>query len=137
MIDHGIKVSQSGHDVKVADKENLVFTSKYDTLKLFKSGSGSQSVPAATLPSGPSGTVTVTIAHNLGYKPVFMVFTNSGWRSSDKLSPYAYKSIGAISPDGGQYSVDATNLYLHLYNGDPGGSVTVSYRYHIYYNELV
>ena len=136
MNDFGIKISQPGYDVKTAPKERLVFSSKYDTLKLFKSGSGSQAVPAATAPWGPSGTATVTIAHNLSYKPAFMVFCTSIWRSNDKFSPYAYRSIGAISPDGGQYSVDTTNLYIHLYNGDPGGARTIYYRYHIYYNEL-
>lgn len=137
MNDFGIKISQPGYDVKTAAKENLVFTSKYDMLKLFTSGSGSQSVPAADVPTLTSGTATVEITHSLGYKPAFMVFCSSIWRTSDKLSPYAYKSIGSISPDGGQYAVDTTKLYIHLYNGDPGGARTIYYRYHIYYNELV
>ena len=136
MTNYGIKVSQTGNDVKIANKENLVFSSKYDTLKLFSNGSGSQSVPAATLPYGPSGTVTVEITHNLGYTPAFIVFCTSIWRDSTKFSPYAYKSIGAISPDGGFYAVDTTKLYIHLYNGDPNGARTIYYRYHIYYNEL-
>ena len=135
MTDYGIKVSQSGNDVKTANKEYLVFSSKYDTLKLFSNGSGSQSVPAATA-GGPSGTATVEITHDLGYKPAFIVFCTSIWRSNDKFSPYAYKSIGAISPDGGQYAVDTTKLYIHLYNGDSTGARTIYYRYHIYYNEL-
>jgi hypothetical protein len=136
MTNYGIKVSQAGYDVKTANKENLVFSSKYNTLKLFSNGSGSQSVPAATAPYGPPGTATVEITHNLGYKPAFIVFCTSIWRSNDKFSPYAYKSIGAISPDGGQYAVDTTKLYIHLYNGDSGGARTIYYRYHIYYNEL-
>jgi hypothetical protein len=136
MTNYGIKVSQAGYDVKTAAKENLVYSSKYNTLKFFTSGSGSQEVPAATAPFGPSGTATVTIAHNLGYEPAFIVFCTSIWRDSTKFSPYAYKSIGAISPDGGQYAVDDTNLYIHLYNGDPTGARTIYYRYHIYYNEL-
>ena len=133
-LDYGMKVSQAGSDVKTATKENLIFSSQYDTLKVLASGSGSQSVPASS--GGVSGTATVTIAHNLGYKPAFIVFCTSVWRASDKFSPYAYKSIGATSPDGGFYSVDATNLYIHLYNGDSGGARTIYYRYHIYYNEL-
>jgi len=136
MNDYGIKVSQSGYDVKVANKENLVFSSQYDTLKLFKSGNGSQEVPAADIDTLTSGTATVTVAHDLGYKPVFMVFCTSIWRDDTKFSPYAYKGIGAISPDGGQYAVDTANLYIHLYNGDPDGARTIYYRYHIYYNEL-
>jgi len=136
MSDYGIKISKPGEDVKSASKEKLVFSSQYDTLKIKSSGSGSQSVPAATAPWGPSGTATVTVAHSLGWKPLAMVFCTSIWRTNDKFSPYAYKSIGAISPDGGSYAVDATNLYIHLYNGDPTGARTIYYRYHIYYNEL-
>jgi hypothetical protein len=131
-----LRIAQPGYDALTDPKERMVFDSQYDTLKLYKSGSGSQLVPAATAPSGPSGTVTVTIAHNLGYKPAFMVFCTSIWRSDDKFSPYAYRSIGAISPDGGEYAVDDTNLYIHLYNGNPAGDRTIYYRYHIYYNEL-
>ncbi len=134
---YGMKVSQEGHDVKTALKERLVFSSKFDTLKFFASGSGSQSVPAATAPFGPSGNAIVTINHGLGYKPAFIVFCSSIWRTSADLSPYAYRSVGAISPDGGQYSVDNNNLYIELYNGDPGGARTIFYHYHIYYNELL
>lgn len=134
MSDYGIKISQSGYDVKTAAKERLVFSSAYDTLKLFASGNGSQLVVGGTFVGG-SGTATVTIPHNLGYKPAFMVFCSSIWRSSDKFSPYAYKGVGALSPDGGEYAVDNTNLYIHLYNGDVSDR-TIYYRYHIYYNEL-
>lgn len=136
MSNYGIKVSQAGYDVKTCNKERLVFSSKYNTLKLFVSGSGSHSVPAATQWFGPSGTATVEITHNLGYKPAFIVFCNSIWRDTSKFSPYAYKGIGAISPDGGFYSVDTTKLYIHLYNGDFSAR-TIYYKYHIYYNELL
>lgn len=136
MTDYGIKVSQAGYDVKTANKENLVFSSKYDTLKLFANGSGSQNVPAATAPWGPPGAATVIITHNLGYKPAFIIFCTSIWRSGNKFSPYTFKSIGAISPDGEQYAADTTKIYIHFYNGDSSGARTIYYHYHIYYNEL-
>ena len=129
-------IAQSGYDAEKDAKEKMVFHSRYDTMKLFKSGSGSQSVPAATAPFGPSGTATVEITHGLGYEPAFMCFCTSIWRDDTKFSPYAYRSIGAISPDGGSYAVDTTKLYIHLYNGNPSGARTIYYRYHIYYNEL-
>jgi hypothetical protein len=131
-----LRIAQKGYDAEKDPKERMVFDSRYDTLKLKASGSGSQSVPAASLATYTPGTATVTIAHGCGYKPVVMVFCSSQWRTSDKLSPYAYRSIGAISPDGGSYSVDATNLYIQLFNGNPTGAKTIYYRYHIYYNEL-
>jgi hypothetical protein len=132
-----LRIAQSNYNALTNSVDHMVFDSDFDTLKLKTSGNGSQSVPAATAPLGPSGTATVTIAHNLGYKPVVMVFCTSIWRDIYKFSPYAYKSIGAISPDGGSYAVDNTNLYIHLYNGDPTDARTIYYRYHIYYNELL
>lgn len=131
-----LRIAQLGYSAESDPVERMVFDSQFDTLKLYKSGAGSQSVPAATEPFGPSGNATVTISHGLGYKPAFMVFCTSIWGSSDQFSPYAYRSIGSISPDGGEYAVDDTNLYIHLYNGDPTGSRTIYYRYHIYYNDL-
>lgn len=131
-----LRIAQQGYDALLDAKERMVFDSQYDTLKLFKSGSGSQSVPAADIPTSTSGTATVEITHGLNYKPAFMVFCTSIWRSDDKFSPYAYRSMGAFSPDGGEYAVDTTKLYIHLYNGNPTGARTIYYRYHIYYNEL-
>ena len=130
-----LRIAQQGYDALTGALERMVFDSRYDTMKLFKSGSGSQSVPAADFETG-SGTATVEIAHGLGYKPAFMVFCTSIWRDTTKFSPYAYRSIGAFSPDGGEYAVDTTKLYIHLYNGNPTGARTIYYRYHIYYNEL-
>jgi hypothetical protein len=134
-MDYGIKISQSGSDVKTCNKENLVFSSAYDTLKLCMSGSGSKVIAAGNGGTGEPGKAIVTIEHKLGYKPAFIVFCTSVWRANDKFSPYAYKSIGALSPDGGQYAVDELNLYLYLYNGDTSQR-TIYYKYHIYYNEL-
>lgn len=134
MGDYGFKVSQSGHDVKTAAKERLVFSSKYDTLKVEQSSSGSVSVPAAT--NSTSGKAVVEITHSLGYKPVFICFSSTPWASNDKLSPYSYRGIGALHniPN---YACDTTKLYMTFYNGDTGGAKTVFYRYHIYYNELL
>ena len=131
-----LRIAQSGYDAETDSKEHMVFDSQYDTLKLYKSSNGSQSVPAADIPTMTPGQAIVTIAHNLSYEPAIMVFCTSQWRTTDKFSPYAYRSIGAISPDGGSYAVDDTNLYIHLFNGNPLGAKTIYYRYHIYYNEL-
>ena len=134
--DYGVKVSQAGFDVKTCDKENLVFSSGYNTLKVFYSGSGSIAVPKATLPSGPPGKGLVTIVHNLGYKTLCICFATSPLASDSRFSPYAYASVGYFHniPN---YGVDTTSLYLTFYNGDPLNIRTVYYRYHIYYNELV
>lgn len=136
MGNYGAKVSQAGYDVKSAAKERLVFSSKYNTLKVFMSGGGSQSVPAALgWPDLTPGKAVVEIFHNLGYKPAFICFTSTPYGGNDELSPYSFKSVGAIHniPN---YAVDNNKLYITLYNGDTTGAKTVYYRYHIYYNEL-
>lgn len=137
MGDYGAKISQAGYDVKTCDKERLIFSSKYDTLKVFVSGGGSQSVPAALgWPDLTPGKAVVEISHNLGYKPAFICFTSTPWGGNDELSPYSYKGVAAIH-NVPNYAVDTTKLYITLYNGDVGGAKTFYYRYHIYYNELV
>jgi len=135
MGNYGIKVSQSGSNVLTADKEDLVFSSQYDTLKLFVSGSGSVSVPHDDNLFTP-GSTTVEISHNLSYKPAFICFsTNPWWSDDNKFSPYTWRSIGSLHNQA-NYAVDTTKLYLTFYNPDPDDDDSVYYRYHIYYNQL-
>jgi len=132
MSDFGIKISQPGYDVKTAAKERLVFSSQYDTFKLFKSGSGSQAVPASV--GTTSGKAIVTIAHDLSYTPAFICFTSTPYSADDQMSPYAYKGVGSLH-NIAKYYVDTSNLYIILYNAI-NSIKTFYYRYHIYYNEL-
>ena len=63
MGDYGIKVSQPGYDVATATPSQLVFSSKYKTLKVHAQGSGAMT---------HTGGRTITIPHNLGYVPLFL-----------------------------------------------------------------
>lgn len=136
MADYGIKISQAGYDVLSAAKERLIMSSKYDTFKVSGVGSGTQLVAAAPAVFSVT-TVIVTIAHGLGYKPAFWVFTdNPLFYTAGQLSPYTSKSIGVAAYSGIDYAVDATNLYIYLNNANPASSVTFEYRYYIFYNQL-
>ena len=136
MSNFGIKISQSGHDVKTAAKENLVFSSQYDTLKIAKSGSGTILVAHDAYIFTP-GKETVEVAHGLGYEPAFFVFVNNpAWADSARLAPYAWRSIGSPTLTQPNYAVDTTKLYITFYNPDNVNDITFEYRYHIYYNEL-
>lgn len=139
-----MKVSQSGYDVNNAPLEKMVFHSDYDTLKIYKSGSGSVTVAAATGTGFEvvSGKSTVTIVHGLGYKPVFMCFHFSPlWQlyfddtSDTRYASYMWKSISAGHSEP-NFACDATNLYLTFYNPDNTSSRSFAYKYHIYYNKL-
>lgn len=91
MGDFGIKISKPGHSVLDLDEngENqyLSFSSKYDHLKIARTGSG-------TFSTGSSA----TIAHSLGYPAAFIVYT-----STDNVNFTAY---------GGRSYIDSTNLVI-------------------------
>lgn len=135
MADYGIKVSQAGYNVLTAAKERLVYSSQYDTFKVFSSGSGTITIAAATDPFTPRlGTVTIT--HSLGYVPAYFVFvSNEVWASSDRLSPYTFRSIGSTH-NRSNYGIDTTDLQINFYNPDSTSSHTYEYRYYIFYNQL-
>jgi hypothetical protein len=137
MSDYGIKISQAGYDVKTANKERLIFSSAFDTFKVFAVGNGTQLVPHA--PSlGSVTTVILTIAHNLGYKPAFWVYTdNPMFYTAGQLSPYSTRSVGVPAYSGIDYAVDSTNLYIYLNNSHPTNDYTFEYRFYIFYNQLV
>jgi hypothetical protein len=111
---YGIKVSRPGFDVKTAAPNELSFSSEYKTLKVHTSGSG-----AIT-----DSTRLITIPHNLGYVPLFMVHStmNAGFggnlfSSGDYvLTPAGLGGIltnpsAGINDDLFAYA-DTTNLYI-------------------------
>ncbi len=113
MGNHGFKVSQPGYDVKTATPSQLVFSSKYQTLKVQQQGSGSIT---------HSGGRTATIAHNLGYVPMFLVHSTIdpllgstfGSAADYFISPFRYP-IGACHVDRDVIAwVDSTNLYIKV-----------------------
>jgi len=73
-MDFGAAVSQKGYDVKTCADRFLVYSSAFQTLKIFATATGSTTIPA--LGSGITNTVTLT--HNLGYRaPCIVVYNGS------------------------------------------------------------
>jgi len=66
MADYGIKISVPGNDVLAATARYLSLTTGQNLFKVFASGS-----------STVNASSTLTIAHNLTYKPNFLVFIES------------------------------------------------------------
>jgi hypothetical protein len=113
---NGIRVAKSGYPVETATPPQLVYSSEYATLRVQQQGSG-------TITN--SGGRTVTIAHNLGYVPMFLVH-------GDVISPGQYVPL----PYFAEYNVlvgtyynyyaltwaDSTNIYIKL-------SDTFGYQY--------
>lgn len=73
MANVGLKISKPGVDVKTAEDNDLIFTSKYPALKMIDHGYGSKTF------TEDGGSITLK-NHNLGYKPFFVVwlYTDDG-----------------------------------------------------------
>jgi hypothetical protein len=99
---YGIKISQPGYDVNIATPDQLAFSSKYKTLKISSNGSG-------TVSSSTDGGL-VTIAHNLGYTPVFLVHVDPGQLGNFYIAPYTPSGIFGTTFISAY--ADNTNLYI-------------------------
>jgi hypothetical protein len=133
MKNYGIKVAQSGDDVlSVADK-GLVFSSKYNTLKIFKKGE-------KTITTNGSGIGSGTVAHNLGYAPTFHVFRKgtASWQRNNAASIDSSTYTNSYFPNPGtphnwinyhassRISSNSTNLNFYI-QGANNTSYTFTY----------
>ena len=71
MGDYGFKVVKQGRNVFTARSWELSYSSAFNTLKVFKKGPGTATVTFGT-------PTTVTVDHQLGYRPAFLVFSEIG-----------------------------------------------------------
>jgi len=138
-MDYGKKTSQAGYDVKTANDENLVFSSKFNSLKISSEG-------ATTLAVNNGALQTKTIAHGLAYTPSHYVFVKEmiyGGNSYWICDGGGYYQLPIYDPSGatdagtflGDISffkcwTDATNLYVEIEN-QSGGNKTYSIYYYI------
>lgn len=100
-LDYGLKVSKPGYDVKTATPAQLVFSSKYPTLRVHTKGSGTIT---------HTGGRTVTIVHGLGYVPMFMVHGNIYGGSNFYQLPY----VDSNNVSQAYCYADSTNLYVRV-----------------------
>lgn len=113
---YGIKISRPGFDVNSATPEQLAFSSKYKTLKVYDRGSDTLTVTNRT----------ITIPHNLGYVPFFLVYSQLdsnadsaalvGDRTNYFISPFRLGSAIDIFEAENTHDIiawaDTTNLYV-------------------------
>jgi len=138
MANYGVKVSQSGYDVKTCADKNLIYSSKFaNAFKIAKEG-------ATTLAVNDSATSTKTIAHGLGYTPSHLVFVDllrlgtTKWASDGRYQIPFYDPDTADSSDSmlgdmssfTSYS-NGTNVYVEITNGS-GGNLTYNIYYYIF-----
>jgi len=78
MADYGAAVSQKGYDVKTCADRFLVYSSAFQTLKIFDTYAVTGIMPS-------SGTNTITITHNLGfYAPYIVVYNGNTTRGTSQ-----------------------------------------------------
>lgn len=133
-MDYGIRISPEGVNVRSGADKDMVFTSKYSTLKgSVQGGNGTISVPQTGV------TQTVTIPHGLGYIPMVQAFWND--RDGDFFDPGEYYSMASYVFFGGGTDIflfaksDSTNVYLEFTVDDfgiGGANVDFNYVYYIY-----
>lgn len=114
MSDWGIRISQPGKSVLTGTDPEMVFSSKFAVPKVHSNGSGSIYNSTGR---------TITIAHNLGYVPQFIVhttpdpFLNSTYSGKFSIAPYSSISGSVPSWYFDKYVTsyaDSTNLYIKL-----------------------
>jgi hypothetical protein len=126
-MSYGLKVSKPGHDVKTAADKDLVYSSEWATFTVFAANSGSISYSTGSV-------TTVTINHNLGYRPAFTVYTEVPFVSGFVQTPI-------VIPGGVDRSciarVTTTQLIIRWAAGFHSSNATFAYRYFIYYNRAI
>lgn len=121
------KVSKPGFNVLTeTNPDNLIFSSDYNTLKYYASGSYQM--------ANVTTTTNVTIAHNLGYMPFFIVYVNDFFAQPTQYAEVEYlNSVGGLKA--ARAYVDANNLYLSYNSGD-ANPYTINWYYKIFKNSL-
>ena len=106
---YGIKTSRAGFDVKTALPYQLSFSSKYQTLKVLSNHSGSISDSTGR---------TVTIAHNLGYVPMFIAHANPFSALPNDYFTLPFVEGGTVFEAGRTNMfayADSTNVYIKVH----------------------
>lgn len=134
MENFGIKMSKEGYDVRSAADKNLIYSSGFNTFKIYAQGTGS-----VTTSSNPAGEViNLTISHTLGYRPVFWFFSQVYDYGTSSVLPEYYLMPYALNISGDfGIAVACTTTEIRIRYGqimaDP--NITLGYRYVIFYNK--
>jgi len=126
-------ISKSGYNVLTeTNPNNLIFSSDYNTLKYYTSGSATITFTTSNRFGDGYGKFT-SITHNLGYYPYVEVYV-SDW---DGVFPVPIRRTGASVFYQHFVYVSTTTLYFGIkYSSSFSGSKSCTYYYFIYKNNL-
>lgn len=132
--DWGLKIAQTGYDVKTCPDNKLVYSSEYPQLKIHSSGSGSHTF------TNYEGYITLS-THNLGYRPFFAIWVDKG--SGFKLVTFGEQSGDFYMGYLGTAKTDVLQLVSYAtYNGGMWGDPTlppdieIDYAWIIFYDPI-
>ena len=115
MSDLGMRISQTGVDVKTGTNAEMILTSKYSMLKGSIQGTGSVSVVRDGTP------MIVTIPHGLGYIPMVQaLFSDRNqkyWNTANYILFPVYDFDG-VTEFFCSATADTTNVYLKFIVAD-------------------
>ena len=121
-MDYGIKVSKPGEDVNTNPDSyaNIKKFSLLSSVDVVGAGFSLLKVKVSAKVNLGNG-ATATVAHGLGYKPMFWAFLNTG----SELKPVYYDTSGTFA------YIDATNLIIENHEG-----AAKDFYYYIFYDAV-
>jgi len=128
-LDYGLKVTKPGQDVQsVADKD-VVFSTKFSTLKIYLSGT-------VTLTTDGSGNGSATVTHNLGFAPAFYVFRKGTAQYTFlDASSYADSFVPQTNIESiwipGNFEIYTNSTQLVINASAQGAATTYTFKYYI------
>lgn len=123
-----IKISKPGYNVLTeTDPNNLIFSSDYNTLKYFASGSASVSVGSGSYTHTQE---EVIYTHNLGYYPVFFVFAEINGDGLYHPLPLSFADAGIAIHD---FIYTTTTQIIYRSETASIYGATTSYDIDLYY----
>lgn len=130
MADYGVKVTKDGYSTSSANPEDYIFSSKFSTVKIAKTGSSTATVPA-------SSNVVTTIRHDFGFIPLAILYyeptPGSGkWRFG---GAYMDTDETRINPDINNTYVDNINMVFRFDNNTASQKI-VKYTYFIFSDSI-
>lgn len=131
-LDYGAAVSQKGYDVKTCADRFLVYSSAFQTLKVYNTYSVSTTIPSGTKH-------TITINHNLGYYAPFIVVYNGSSRIGVSRSYFfADSKTGSLDA---QNTINTLTIDIYLnfdMDSDPAPQAgdTVYFTVYLFLNDF-
>ena len=125
--DYGISVSEDGKDVMDNDDKNLIYSSKFDTLKQFANGE------CEVITTSAPSTGYIDIRHNLGYMPAFKVYYKNPFLSNYLETPDMVSFEGVV-----YFDAWVTKDYLRIFveKLDDLAGNNFLFKYYIFNNKI-